>query len=652
MPKSFSEIIDLYFSPEIDCDWQKLPEMDINEIHNIFLKNATKNGNIKYFDKSSMLESYLGHLRSLPLGKWRDNQLQFFSTVKNITNSFCLRIKCEQYIQEQNIDAKERLLHEIQFFLETVVEKERKELVKKNYYKHFSVVKLAYFADDIDLIALFKEHFPVPAKSAFEPDAIPASILKIENEKDLAISQFIKRDDISFVNIEKSVIRLQRRYRSQKRKNEERKRVAEVYHNQFPNELTQEQLDEQCYTIYTPQKCNPALAMRIVAMAGKVKFFENICHKTNSFHISSILDDGLYGRDTLESKHMSYFGASLFEGDVKNGDGNVICCGAEYGRIDPLARGDTTLIFKFDTLNLSYKKSDHNAFFKQKDLGFKEELKIRTVDTKFKKLLFTHTSDPHPVLNRHEKGYQTMYLGFLEHEDVKETVDVSHIQAFSLIHSLNLISYNINEIDRTLILNFFRFLDNAEVYDRRNVKYPAKDSEFISDIYSMIEEMTDDELFDFLRSVGMACSDTMEFNFLGSHLINFDSVVKIKIEVPRGIQYNHGFYTLELSNLIKELQDGCLKELNTANMICPNLFKSYRLIDYLSKQTNNLEALQALMDLRSKCDVPSWYPLNPKLSPLLENHVPMLIDFDRSSNRKRKRSEEIESRTKGARPCI
>jgi len=48
-----------------------------------------------------------------------------------------------------------------------------------------------------------------------------------------------------------------------------------------------------------PQRCSPELAQKSLEKANKIKFIKHIRHLTKVSALTSIFDDGLYGRKTL-----------------------------------------------------------------------------------------------------------------------------------------------------------------------------------------------------------------------------------------------------------------------------------------------------------------------------------------------------------------
>ncbi len=325
-------------------------------------------------------------------------------------------------------------------------------------------------------------------------------------------------------------------------------------------------------------------------MAGNVNFFNYIRHETKKIALTSIFNDGLYGRKTLLMFLQQFSPASLHDCDVQDGDANVVCFGSGYGQIDPKTNGDVELTFQFDKIDFGPNKSNHCAFFKQQDLGFSNN-KIRYVNiSKENELALRHTGFTRCALT----GYSYMHLKYQGRE--------WHDGSFNTVARLpnfKLISYDISNIESVLILNFFKYLDNLVTYSYGDA------SNVISAIYHDIEEMNDQELAAFLEEIGRNLSDTMEFNFFGAHQIDFDALTTIKDSRSR--------YVLNMPELILELQTGKLEKLLSAKESFPTAFQSYRFLDYLSSKSNDVNALQELSTLRQMCKIPGWYPMNEKL---------------------------------------
>lgn len=121
-------------------------------------------------------------------------------------------------------------------------------------------------------------------------------------------------------------------------------------------------------------------------------------------------------------------------------------------------------------------------------------------------------------------------------------------------------------------------------------------------IYSRLNQLSDEKLVCFLHEVGSQMSDTMEYNFYGAHKIDFSSIVRISIYNATTIP----LFTLHLDTFFASLQSGNMQTLDDAKKHLPELFKSYRFIDYLLTKTNHEAMIFELSKIREQCKTPLW----------------------------------------------
>lgn len=569
----------------------------------VYMEALTKKLKISLKDRDGF-NKYFVFLDSQPLGSWKEeltnNLLEYHNSklhnglldfrYEHCDSYLLLRIKCEQYAKESLYEKKELLLKEVENIIIKLKEESFPKSGAKQPYENLNrsrLIKIVYLSEDEPLTKLFAKYLPIPSVDYFNGTSLPRYIANKEEQTKEIITHFLdKNKQEDFHSLEKKITKIQRLHRARKRQKEEQHRIPE----RNPQDVVDQQVIDTFGAPYIPQKCSPVLAKRIIKVAGNVKFFNYIRHETKKIALTSIFNDGLYGRKTLLMFLQTFSPASLHDGDIKDGDANVVCFGSDYGRIDPKTNGDVELTFQFDKLDFGPNKSNHCAFFKQQDLGFLND-KIRYVDMGKKELVFNHTD----LTRCAEVGYRYMHLRYRDRSAYSCSFDT-----IACLPNFKLISYDINNIESVLILNFFRYLDNlvtSSYGDASNV---------ISAIYHGIEEMSDEELSVFLREIGRNLSDTMEFNFFGAHQIDFDALSTIKD--------SRSGYVLNMLELISELQAGKLEKLLAAKEIFPTVFQSYRFLDYLSSKTEDVNTLLELSTLRAICKTPGWYPMNEKLN--------------------------------------
>lgn len=377
------------------------------------------------------------------------------------------------------------------------------------------------------------------------------------------------------------VIKIQRVMHSKLRYQEEIKRiVSRSEWQRLVKETSPEKLIRDANKPYRPRCRSSALARRIMILAQQVCLFSTVKHWTSGDHIESIFNDALYGRRYLVQSYLSFRPASLYRCDIEDGDENVICFAPS--EIDPQAMQKNTIEILFDLDKLSSKNPA--IFYKQCDFGFRLD-KRRSVSIKTecgaKSLFFSHTD---------ADEYEEMGFSYLS---AYYDSPWGGLYGFSKLPNYSLISYNVSNIHQILTLNFFRFLDNTD----------SKDFTLIRDtIYSDLEKLTDEELLRFLEDIGRQLSDTSEFNFYGSHRIDFSTVIAMSF-------YSDGdkvAYTVKLQELIDSLENNDLSMLNMAKSNIPGAFSSYRFLDYLLSKTTSMLGCYELQRLRSQCITPSW----------------------------------------------
>ena len=445
-----------------------------------------------------------------------------------------------------------------------------------------SVIRAVYLSENKELIDIFKRHLPLPSPYVFKDDTIPPMIL----EKNAAIEQSInaiqqRSPHLSLDELTDKIVMIQRRLRSKLRYQEELKRIASrPIWKSFLKDSSPEQCIHDANTPYRPRCADQVLAARIMAAAQKVRLFATVKHLTSGEHLKNIFDDALYGRRQLLESYKSFRPASLFQGDIDEGDGNVICFGP--CDIDSRAMKDDTVEILFDFDKLSKNKS--NIFFKQRDLGFGLD-RVRTISispARSTPLFFSHTSFAYGE----KKGCSYFHLYHSVNRSPK---------AAAWVPNYALISYNVGNIHQILTLNFFKLIDS---------EYHENFQLIRDEIYTDLASLSDEALIECLENIGRQLCDTSELNFYAAHQIDFSTVMALTY-------YQHGSrsrapYTLNIQNLIDSLESRDISMLEKAKTHIPGALNSYRFLDYLSSKVTSHVGLEAIHQLRAQCTPPSW----------------------------------------------
>lgn len=457
------------------------------------------------------------------------------------------------------------------------------------------LIRQVYQLEDIPLSNLFQKYFPTPSMQLFEGGSIPDVIQK----RSAAVLERMNKIDITA--IEPFIVKVQRSARMKKRHQEEINRIAQrdefylkAHHmsieelevieesGQTPKQIHQwaEELLQDANIPYKP-KCDPILSDRIMSAAKKVAAFSTVKHITSEKAVQSIFDEALYGRRTLMDFYLGFDPAALHASDVLNGDGNVACLGPQD--IDPKARGG--IIIEFDLPKLIQNKP--SAFYKQRDLEYQVD-KVRQVQLGKETISFDHTG----FVRCAEQTSTYLKIVDGRRGGLKQIAEAP---------KSSFISYNLEQMHEILALNFFRFMDRMSDLEGRI------DQAYIDDFYHSVDMLTEEELILFLTDLEKNMTDTAEFNFYGAHQIDFSTIINITARYKG--------YTLNLPKFIHDLKHGSIDELRQARIKIPELFQSYRFLDYLLLQIEASETRYYLDDLRKQCKTPSWVKYTPLLVP-------------------------------------
>lgn len=487
------------------------------------------------------------------------------------------------YINDYLSDKTQEKLQAIEITLKKYLERTTSS-IKKSMGVAILPTKIAnsqfmrkiYLLNDENISTLFLKYLPAPRASIFSGNTAPEIISRREKVAAEAIINVLKRNEEDFYTIENKLINIQRIFRARQRRRENLKRLPFVYKNlwqgpNFPEGMTPEyaqQLLIDANISYKPQ-CDTQLAERIVNMTKDLELFSTVRHLTSAFALENIFNDGLLGRRTLVQSYTLFKPAALAVNDIDHGDANVVCLGAND--IDPKAKHGIELIF--DVKKIAEKNPC--IFYKQRDLGYNpgtvRKLKIGALD-----LCFSHTA--------HFSG-QPSDVSFFALYDEKR------IDAFSRIPKALLIADNLKEMHQILTLNFFRFIDRLVCENERESIHKKI-------IYDALAKLNDLQLADTLLQIGKQMTDTMEFNFYGAYRIDFTALLMIKKDEPA--------YTLDLPAFVEALKTGDIEELHEVIEKLPEIFNSYRFLDYLLSKTQNKTVILELGAQREKCLIPSW----------------------------------------------
>jgi hypothetical protein len=439
------------------------------------------------------------------------------------------------------------------------------------------LIRSVYWSTNQDLIAIFQRYLPIPGAAVFRGYEVPSIVRDNATQIEQSIQRIQDHSKLSLDKLTDMVVKMQRRIRGKLRHREEVRRISarEVWED-YVQKMPAEQLIQDASTPYFPRCEDRALALRIRRIAEQVRLYSTVKHWTSTKHIASIFNDALYGRRQLLQTYVPFDPACLNGTDTEEGDGPVICFGPS--EIDPKAiqpAGTIELVFDLDKISAN----NQSIFYKQCDFGFASD-KIRSVamrpdQSKF--LFFSHTA----IGRDKTPGYS--HLRVYDSKFIKK--------AKASLPNFALISYNLKDIHQILTLNFFRFIDVNDEMQEGFI--PIK-----NEIYADLANLSDAQLLQFLINIGQQLSDTSEFNFYGSHRIDFSTLNVIKYYENQYVPP----YTLDLSELIQSLNQNDLSVLELAKAKIPNIFNSYRFLDYLLSRTNAGLGHAALQHLRSQCE--------------------------------------------------
>lgn len=502
---------------------------------------------------------------------------------------FKLWLCIEDYLANEDNSLIDTKLNAVEEALKLSLQKSMRSADKKRGTALFPLqivnpqfIRNLYSLNDERLSNLFLKYLPVPRKDIFVGQSLPKMIEKREQTATDAVINVLQKNENDLIAVEKKLLTIQRKFRAKRRWHENLERFPYQYRNLFP---TPDQPDDTTSKDVMPQilsdankpyqpKCDKTLSERLLNAAKKIELFSTVSHLTSPSALTSIFNHGLLGRRSLIELYVPFTPASLHPGDIDNGDANVVCLGAHD--IDPKAKQGMELIFDI-------KKIAHNnpcAFYKQMDFNFDPNKKRRVIIGDLD-LCFSHTG------GKSSKPPEISLLRLFLPELTLFGREYISCATSKVINQL-FISDNVVEMHRILALNFFRFVDNLE--DREGI--------YKKMIYDAISKLNDSELIDTLLRIGRHMTDSMEFNIYGNYQIDFSALLMIKKDSSS--------YSLNLQLLVDELKTGNLEKLYEVMNELPEIFKSYRFIDYLLSSTQNKNVISVLMTQRKICIIPGW----------------------------------------------
>lgn len=443
--------------------------------------------------------------------------------------------------------------------------------INPDYIFSRELIKNVYLSNNHKLIDVLARLLPIPSPSLFDSSPLP----KLVENKKQAFTSTLKtyQEKHPLSTIQKATVTIQRKIRGKQRYSKELVRISDMYTKYGANFSTEQakMAIKDANTPYKPKCKDIKLRGRILraVYSDGFELFDSVKHITSGKALLSIFNDALYGNRNLVHHYLSFRPAALHVTDVLEGDGNVICFGPN--EIDPIALQDNSVEIKFDLKKIISARNAAN-FYKQKDFGF-ETRTIHSIPTK-KELANDAKTEDSSLVNTHFTLTEYTDTGVTSFKFIVSLNQKKEIIHRSVVKNSSLISYNHESIHQILTLNFFRFIDNL------------KDPEIINNFYAELNLLNDEELVAALKSIGQKASGTAEFNFSGAYQLDFSSIISFAYYSKTDSKP----YILLMSDLISSLKANNLNMLNTAKQHMPQLFKSYKFLDYLISHTPQQES--------------------------------------------------------------
>lgn len=495
-----------------------------------------------------------------------------------------LRILIDAYLRNgiDKIGSKQELLTKIAEY----VQKDSIEYKNKAQFGHqilsseynSSLVKKVYQSGDDALISLFWTVLPKPSSFIFEPGQVPAVIKAEEEQKNQKVMEFIARQPDK-KNLEGKVIALQRYIRRQQRDHEQlenthrilsilgfdqQNRDQKIINNRFPYIPWYDEQSQQ-------------MVSDIVSDAVSVDVWPTIRHLTSASYVSSVLDDGIMGRRNLCASYRAFRSAALFDNDIDNGDGNVVCMGPD--KIDPRALKGCTIELVFDFGQMK-KHNNPVCFFKTHDLGYrvKDDHELLVAKKVFR------FNQRNPESEIHRKHYPDLSRG---QEDYYGCFKFDGSYFFSPL--TDFMYHHSEGLDATIALYVFQFID----------RLPQEQSQ---DIYDHIASLSASERKDFIVNLARKATDTAELNFYGCFLPPLEHLLSVGM-----FNGSNRVWTLAMDDLINALNKGDVAYLDMMRNEAPQLLKSYRFVSFLLNKVTHSDSKVILIAMLEAIPKPSWY---------------------------------------------
>lgn len=575
------------------------------EIISNIIKMGPENYENRFHNLFSRTSALLDQLARMPFGKTSSEfhnhpLLEDYFKKCAYYGDFGLWLLIEQFLaatNNKNDMVENHAIQAIAIKLKTLSD----EIHRKNgcgiFRLDWEIIRNVYLSNNQKLIHLFAKFLPAPKRNIFSQENLPTFVLECENKSFQEIIKIMVRNDWDFDFVERHISSLQRKFRFKRRMKEERNRISEwlgqKLYKKIDQKISAEEMILDANIPYLPKRCNRKLAIRLYKAAKKVKLFSTVRHLTSPSGLVSIFDDAIYGRRTLKEFYLPFRAAGLDYSDIQNGDGNVICFGPNeiHSNCTPSGSDTVEIIMELDKI-----KPNPCLFFKQLDLGF-PLTRTRKFVLGEKEFFFTHTDERLMYYTNSKHPHFVMYdIAANSESNSKE------LYAYSALPHASLISYNFRRMHQILALNFFRFIDTLCIISKDSSRFTSEiHNQLINQIYSELDKLSDDKLVSFLEDVGRQLTDTMEFNFYGAYRIDFDSILNINIIKSEYSQSSRRHLTerpfsLNLPQFIEALQKGNLEVLQEARTKLPNLFKSYRFVNYLISKKPASSVLHELRD--------------------------------------------------------
>lgn len=538
---------------------------------------------IRQHEKENMLAQAFEALQNEPLGSVSRDFLEHPKVISYLASKSYSSLDWWYFIQTNDLESIEKKIKKTVAHYQSQLKTKGMGVPPNELYSR-TLIRQVYLSDNPALIDIFKRHLPPPHLDVFAGHAIPTTIAALHEAKEQSTQAILTRTpSFTLDDLTKKALTIQRHFRSTLRYKEEIRRISSRPEWRHTMETSSaKKLIDDANQPYRPRCAHAGLARRIMTQVQHVRLFSTVKHWTSNAHITDVLNDALYGRRHLLQSYLPFRPASLYQMDIHEGDGNVICLGPST--IDPLAMQPNTIELLFDLDKMS--ENNPSLFFKQRDLGF-ELNKIRSIPlNQYRSLFFSHTNE----VNDQVSGYS--YLSFYNDSKGKK------LNAYATLPNYALISYNVKLIHQILTLNFFRFLDANDMPRFTGIR---------ENIYQNLAMLSDEALLAFLENIGRQLSDTSEFNIYGAHQIDFSSVTAIS-SYPDG---RTASYTLHLNDLLASLEQNETPMLHEAKAHLPGVMTSYRFLDYLLSKTTAVDSRLALEQLRSECTAPATVKSNP-----------------------------------------